>query len=98
VEIPAGGVREVPLPDGSLVRIRKLEEGFDTADAPGAWRRLGEARARGEFLTGLFHLAPGRPTFVESLDLVEEPLALLPQERLRPPRSALADALDGLTP
>ncbi|MCK6480449.1 MAG: 2-oxoacid:ferredoxin oxidoreductase subunit beta [Planctomycetaceae bacterium] len=98
VEIPAGEVREVPLPDGSLVRIRKVEEGFDTADAAGAWRRLREARARGEFLTGLFHLATGRPTFVEGLDLVEEPLALLPEGRLRPPRSALEDALDGLTP
>ena len=71
VSVPPGEVRDVPLPDGSRVRIRAVEEGFDTADAASAWRRLREARGRGEFLTGIFHLVPGRPTFDETLELVE---------------------------
>jgi 2-oxoglutarate ferredoxin oxidoreductase subunit beta len=96
VELPEGEARTVTLPDGSRVTLRKLEAGFDTADPVGAWRRLREARARGEFLTGIFHLAVGRPAFDEALGLVDEPLALLPPERLRPPREALEEVMRSL--
>ncbi len=89
IEIPEGGARSVEMPDGSRVLIRKLEEGFDTSDPALAWSRLREARAKGEFLTGLFHLRTGRPAFDESLGLVEEPIASLPESRLRPSREAL---------
>jgi 2-oxoglutarate ferredoxin oxidoreductase subunit beta len=97
VEIPEGEVRSVAMPDGSRVTLRKLEAGFDTADADAARRRLREAREKGEFLTGIFHLRPGRKTFVETLGLVPEPLASLPEARLRPPRSALDEAMRDLT-
>jgi 2-oxoglutarate ferredoxin oxidoreductase subunit beta len=89
VEIPEGEVRSVAMPDGSHVTLRKLEEGFDTSDAGRAWLRLHEARAKGEFLTGIFHLDPKKPAFDDMLDLVEEPIAGLPESRLRPPREAL---------
>jgi 2-oxoglutarate ferredoxin oxidoreductase subunit beta len=96
VEVPPGEAREVALPDGSRVRLRSLEAGFDTSDAVAAWKRLREARAAGEFLTGLFHLVPGKPAFDRALDLVDEPLASLPPERLRPSRAALDEVMDGL--
>jgi 2-oxoglutarate ferredoxin oxidoreductase subunit beta len=89
VEIPEGDVRSVAMPDGSRVTIRKLEAGFDTTDAVKAWTRLREAKAKGEFLTGLFHLDTTRPAFDAMLGLVDEPLASLPASRLRPPREAL---------
>jgi 2-oxoglutarate ferredoxin oxidoreductase subunit beta len=96
VEVPAGEARTVPMPDGSKVVIRRLEEGFDTSDAEKAWGRLRRARAKGEFLTGLFHLKTGRPAFDETLGLVEEPLATLPESRLRPPREALEKVMRSL--
>jgi 2-oxoglutarate ferredoxin oxidoreductase subunit beta len=96
VELPEGEARTVDLPDGSRVILRKLEAGFDTSDAPAAWRRIREARAKGEFLTGIFHIKPGRPAFDESLELVEEPLAFLPAERLRPPPEALDEVMRSL--
>ena len=96
VEIPEGEARSVDMPDGSRVVLRKLEADFDTADADLARRRLRAAREKGEFLTGLFHLRPGRPTFVEGLGLVPEPLSSLPEARLRPPRAALDEAMRDL--
>ena len=96
VEIPEGEARAVAMPDGSRVTIRKLEAGFDTSDASVAWKRLREARAKGEFLTGLFHLETGRPTLDETLGLVPEPLATLPPERVRPSREALAEVMESL--
>jgi 2-oxoglutarate ferredoxin oxidoreductase subunit beta len=96
VEIPAGEVRSVEMPDGSRVDIRKIEEGFDTSDPALAWGRLRAAREKGEFLTGLFHLRTGRPAFDEMLGLVDEPIAFLPEARLRPPREALEEEMRGL--
>ena len=97
VELAEGEVRTVEMPDGSRVTLRRLEAGFDTADAGLAWRRLHEAGARGEFLTGIFHLDEGKPAFDAMLDLVEEPIALLPESRLRPPREALDAVMRSLT-
>ena len=96
IDIPAGESRTVDMPDGSRVTLRKLEADFDTSDADLARRRLTEARHKGEFLTGLFHLRPGRPTFNEGLGIVPEPLASLPESRLRPPREALEEAMRDL--
>jgi 2-oxoglutarate ferredoxin oxidoreductase subunit beta len=96
VEVPPGEAREVALPDGSRIRLRALEEGFDTADALAAGRRLREARAKGEFLTGIFHLDPRRPAFDEVLGLVDEPLASLPESRLRPSEEALREVMGEL--
>jgi 2-oxoglutarate ferredoxin oxidoreductase subunit beta len=96
VEMAEGEVRTVEMPDGSRVTLRKLEAGFDTTDAGLAWRRLHEASARGEFLTGIFHLDPSRPAFDAMLGLVEEPIALLPESRLRPPREALDKVMRSL--
>lgn len=96
VEIPEGESRAVDLPDGSRVTIRKLEAGFDTADAEGAWTRLRRAREAGEFLTGIFHLRTGLPAFDETCGLVEEPLASLPESRLRLSREALAEVMESL--
>ena len=96
VDIPEGEVRSVDMPDGSRVLVRKLEPGFDTADPAAAWMRLRGARAQGEFLTGLFHLRTGLPTLDETLELVDEPLASLPPERLRPSKAALDEVMESL--
>jgi len=96
VVMAEGEVRSVEMPDGSHVTLRKLEAGFDTTDAGLAWQRLHASRTSGEFLTGIFHLNPGRPAFDEMLGLVDEPLASLPESRLRPSRAALDEVMRSL--
>ena len=81
------------LHDGSRLRFRKLEEGYDPRDRVAAVSRLMTAQAAGEVLTGLFFVDPGAPTMPDRLGLPAEPLATLPQERVRPSRAVL-DAIN----
>jgi len=88
-----GTTAEVTLHDGSRLRFRKLEEGYDPRDRVAAVSRLMTAQAAGEVLTGLFFVDPGAPTMPDRLGLPAEPLATLPQERVRPSRAVL-DAIN----
>jgi len=96
VEIPEGEVRDVEMHDGSHLRIRKLHRDFDPTDRFGALQALEESEAKGEVLTGVLYLNTGKPTFVELLNLLDEPLATLPQSRTRPARSVLDEVMEGL--
>ena len=45
-----------------------------------------------EILTGVFYIDTQKPTFIDLLNVVDEPLATLPEALTRPPKQAL-DAL-----
>ena len=94
VEYAAGTSVDVRMHDGSHLRLRKLEEDYDPRDKVRALSRIAESHGRGEVLTGVLWVDPDAPTFLDLLDLPEEPLATLPAERLRPPREALAAVLE----
>jgi 2-oxoglutarate ferredoxin oxidoreductase subunit beta len=51
-----------------------------------------EAQDNNEILTGVFYINTEQPTFIDLLNMVDEPLATLPESLTRPPKSAL-DAL-----
>jgi len=84
-----GTTFDVTMHDGSRLRLRKLEEDYDPTDRIRAVSRLMEATRRGEVLTGVLFVDPRAPTFIESLRLVDEPLATLPPEKTRPSRAVL---------
>ncbi len=94
VEYAAGTSVDVRMHDGSHLRLRKLEEDYDPRDKVRALSRIAESHGRGEVLTGVLWVDPDAPTFLDLLQLPEEPLATLPAERLRPPREALAAVLE----
>jgi 2-oxoglutarate ferredoxin oxidoreductase subunit beta len=50
---------------------------------------LMEAHEQGEVLTGVFYIDTKKPSFTELLNLVDEPLATLPESRTRTPREVL---------
>jgi 2-oxoglutarate ferredoxin oxidoreductase subunit beta len=52
-----------------------------------------EAHDKGEILTGVFYIDTQKPTFTDLLNLVDEPLATLPQERTRPSKQVLDDIM-----
>ena len=62
----------------------------------GALKRLHETARRGEFATGLIYIEPDRDDFITQLNVVDEPLARLPLERVRPGREALEEIMEGL--
>ena len=96
VDYEEGSALEVALHDGSRIVLKKLERDYDPTDRTCALSLLREASEKGQFLTGLVYVDPERENFLELLDLVEEPLALLPMERLRPPQEALDEVMESL--
>jgi 2-oxoglutarate ferredoxin oxidoreductase subunit beta len=92
VDYNSGEVYEVEMHDGSNLRLRKLHEDYDPTDKANAVRTLMEAQTNGEILTGVFYINTEQPTFIDLLNMVDEPLATLPESLTRPPKSAL-DAL-----
>jgi 2-oxoglutarate ferredoxin oxidoreductase subunit beta len=96
VEYDPGTTQEVTLHDGSKLMLKKLEEGYDPTDKIGAFRRLTETARRGEFATGLIYIEPDRDDFLTLLNVVDEPLAQLPLERVRPSRAALDEIMESL--
>ena len=82
--------------DGSKLYLKKIEEGYDPTDKIEALKRLHETARRGEFATGLIYIESGREDFLEQLNLVDEPLATLALEQLRPGKEALEEIMEGL--
>jgi 2-oxoglutarate/2-oxoacid ferredoxin oxidoreductase subunit beta len=97
VEIPEGEVHEVELHDGSRLRIRKLDRYYDPTDRLAAVTALEGAEAKGEVLTGILYLNTAKPTLLEVLNLIEEPLSTLPEQRVRPTRGVLTQVMEELT-
>jgi 2-oxoglutarate ferredoxin oxidoreductase subunit beta len=89
VEYDAGTSKEVTLHDGSKLYLKKVAEEYDPTDRISAMRLLHETSRRGEFATGILYIEPDRDDFIELLNLVDEPLATLPLERVRPDLAAL---------
>ncbi len=96
VEYDPGTTVNVTMHDGSHLQLRKLEEDYDPTDRIGAISRLAEAHEKGEVLTGLFYVNPKVPTFLDMLNMVDEPLATLPESLVRPSREALEAAMEEL--
>jgi len=89
VEIEEGESRIVRLHDGSRLVLHKLERDYDPSNKIHALEVLHEAERRNEVLTGVIYLDRNRPTLTEMLDLVDQPLATLPEERVRPSKAVL---------
>ncbi len=96
VDYASGEVYEVELHDGSQLKLRKLLEDYDPTDKANAVRTLMEAHAKDEVLTGVFYIDTQKPTFIDQLNMVDEPLATLPESLTRPPRQALESLMTNL--
>jgi len=92
VDYNSGEIYEVEMHDGSNLRLRKLLEDYDPTDKANAVRTLMEARDKDEILTGIFYIDTEKPTFIDQLNMGDDPLATLSESVTRPPKSAL-DAL-----
>jgi 2-oxoglutarate ferredoxin oxidoreductase subunit beta len=93
VDYEPGQAVDVEMHDGSHIRLKKLDESHDPTDRFAAMRLLEEAHQKQEFITGLIYVNESRPTLPELERLPEEPLARLPEERVRPSREALAKVI-----
>ena len=96
VDYGSGEIYEVEMHDGSNMRLHKLHEDYDPTDKANAVRTLMEAHDNDEILTGVFYIDTQKPTFIDLLNLVDEPLGQLPESQTRPPKSALDSLMASL--
>jgi 2-oxoglutarate ferredoxin oxidoreductase subunit beta len=96
VEYDPGTTVEVTMHDGSRLRLRKLEEEYDPKNRIEAITRLNEAHEKGEVLTGVFYVNTEAPSFVDLLNMTDEPLATLPESAVRPGREVLEQLMEEL--
>lgn len=97
VDYQEGEMREVEMHDGSKIRLRKVERDYNPMDRSAALRLLRETRQDDEFLTGLIYVNPTTSNFLAQLNLVDEPLASLPEEKVRPRPEALQQVMSELS-
>ncbi len=96
VEYEPGTTQEVVMHDGSKLYLKKLDSDYNALDKIQAMRMLHETKNRGEYATGVIYVEPDRDDFLTLLNLVDEPLAKLPPDVIRPARSTLDAIMDDL--
>ena len=96
VDYDSGQVYDVTMHDGSSLRLRKLKEDYDPTDKANAVRTHMEAQESQEVLTGVLFIDTQKPTFIDLLNVVDEPLGTLPESLTRPPKSALEQLMTSL--
>jgi 2-oxoglutarate ferredoxin oxidoreductase subunit beta len=96
VDYDSGEVYDVEMHDGSQLRLRKLLADYDPTNKANAVRTLMEAHEKNEVLTGVFYIDTQKPTFLDQLNMVDEPLGTLPESLTRPPKSALESLMVNL--
>jgi 2-oxoglutarate ferredoxin oxidoreductase subunit beta len=85
-----GEVIEVTQHDGSVLRLRKLAEGYDPSDRVAAMTHIATHEARGEILTGLLYVHADAGDLHGHLNTVAVPLNRLGERELCPGSAALA--------
>jgi 2-oxoglutarate ferredoxin oxidoreductase subunit beta len=96
VDYDAGTTFDVTMHDGSRLRLHKLEEDYDPTNRVNAVKRLMEAHEKQEVLTGILYVNAKASSFIDMLNLTEEPLATLPESVTRPGRGVLEQAMEEL--
>lgn len=89
VDYQEGESVSVEMHDGSLLRLKKLDNNYDPTDKYAAMRLLEDAHLKQEFITGLLYVNESRASFPEVERLPEAPLATLPEAKVRPSQDAL---------
>ena len=91
ITMPASdaAVQVVQMHDGSTVRFRRLEDGYDPTNRDLAYAHVRACQARGEMATGLLFIDENGADMHAVAKTVDTPLAELPFETLCPGQTAL---------
>jgi 2-oxoglutarate ferredoxin oxidoreductase subunit beta len=81
---------EVRQHDGSLLRLRKLDAGYDPRDRIAAMNIIQQRHAHGEVITGLLYVDPEADDLHGHINTIAAPLNNLGAAELCPGSDALA--------
>ncbi len=88
-EYAPGSVQEIQQHDGSVLRLRKLEAGYDSSDRIAAMSYVQSRYAEGEIVTGLLYFENDPKDLHGMLGTIEGPLNILGERELCPGSAAL---------
>ena len=86
-----GAVTAVTMHDGSVVRFRSVDDGYDPTDRDAAYAHLKDLQAQGEMATGLLFIEPTSTDLHGFENTVDQPLVDVPFEKLCPGSAALME-------
>ena len=84
VDYSAGGVVEVPGPDGTILKLRKIDTSYDPSNRINATTHIAQAAEKGEVLTGLLYLAPDAEDLHSHLNTYDAAFNKLGEKELCP--------------
>lgn len=88
-----GTTKDITLPDGSHLRLKKLARDYDPTNKMEAIKALKESKEKGELVTGLIYIQEGNSDYTELMHLSETPLAQLTEKELRPSEKELQEIM-----
>ncbi len=91
-----GAVQDVQQHDGSVLRLRKIDDRYDASDRLAAMNFIQARYAVGEIATGLLYFAATPRDLHDSLNTVATPLNQLNEPELCPGKAALEKINQGL--
>ena len=75
---------------------RSSRKSYDPTDRLKALGRIELALEKAQIITGVLYVSTNTPSFTDLLNLDDQPLAQIGQDRLRPPQSALDEVMTEL--
>lgn len=96
VDYQPGETITVELHDGSLIRLKKLDQDYNPADRSEAVTMLDAAKGGEALATGILYYDPDRPSLQEMENLIDSPLVHLAAEQLRPSQASLIRIMEGM--
>ena len=96
-ELDHGEEMEVTLGNGSHITIKALDRDYDPSDPVMARKVLAEDKAQDKVVTGIIYIEKDGDTLADVLSMVDDPLATLPQERVRPGKNVLDEIMDSIS-
>lgn len=84
-----GTVKEVELPDGSVITLKKLKhEEHDVTDRTKAVELLTKNMMEGHLLTGMFYVDPKSTPLADHMKMIDKPLAHITEKEIRPSKES----------
>ena len=94
IEHEGGDHARGALHDGSRIVLHKLDRDYDPTDRSGAMRVLARDRVSRRYATGLLYIDAAKRDFCSLMNLVDQPLSMLPASITRPPASVLDELME----
>ena len=91
-----GTMQDVTMHDGSVIRLKKLDNNYDPTSRAAAVSMLEEAASNHELLTGLIYIDPDRPSFMDVLGVSETPFNRMGSDLLRPGPETMQEINDAM--